>query len=130
MQCPQCGSLNAPGQEVCIRCGYPLLPVRNGYGGAHNPPDYGAQNGPGYPYPAGGNESRDDVRREEWPALGGAPSQPLPPWLASTDSAPSSRAPSAPFPNGTPAPRDGQSNSWANQGNSNSGGSGNPGSQG
>lgn len=121
MQCPQCGTINAPGQEVCARCGNQLLPVRNGYGGARNPDDYGAWNGPAYP--ARDNEPVDGVWREEWPALGGSPAQaPLPPWLSSTDSAPASRMPSAPLPNGSPTP---QGNSWARGQNSGQGNQGN-----
>ena len=97
MQCPQCGSPNAPGQEVCSRCGYPLLSARGDFGGGNEPPAW----------------------REEWPALGGSPAQaPLPPWLASNDSAPASRMPSSPF---TPAPTNQQNNSWANERNGQSG---------
>lgn len=109
MQCQQCGRLNAPGQGVCAWCGGPLLPARPDYEGAPNPVAYGPQ----YPsrYPAEDDEPIDGVWREEWPALGGAPSQePLPPWLSSTNSAPSSRMPSSPFTNGAPAQ---QSDNWA-----------------
>jgi ABC-type branched-subunit amino acid transport system substrate-binding protein/serine/threonine protein kinase len=107
MQCPQCGTMNAPGQDVCARCGSPLFPARQDYGGAYS----GGQN-QGWPgYAAGENEPVDGVWREEWPALGGAPAQaPLPPWLASggngNGNPPSSQMPSGPF---APAP---QSNGW------------------
>lgn len=110
MQCPQCGRLNAPGQDVCAWCGSPLLPARPDYGGARDPGAYSPQ----YPsrYPAEDDEPVDGVWREEWPALGGAPAQePLPPWLSSTSGAPSSRMPSAPSTNGVPGQ---QGNNWAN----------------
>ncbi|HEU5349940.1 MAG TPA: protein kinase [Ktedonobacterales bacterium] len=111
MQCPQCGSLNAPGQDVCIRCGYPLPPTQSDHGNARNLADYGAQNRPGYP--VGGNEPIvDGVWREEWPTLNGVPSQPLPSWLSSTDGAPASGMPSAPFTSGAPQQQGNQNNSW------------------
>lgn len=93
--------MNAPGQDVCARCGSPLFPARQDYGGGQN------QGWPGYP--AGENEPIDGVWREEWPALGGAPAQaPLPSWLASggNGNPPSSQAPSGSF---APAP---QNNGW------------------
>src|SRR6185437_3717970 len=102
MQCPQCGTMNAPGQDVCARCGSPLFPTRPEYGGQNQ-----GQNWPGYP--AGENEPVDGVWREEWPALGGAPAQaPLPPWLASggNGNPPSPQMPSGPF-----APAQ-QNNGW------------------
>lgn len=108
MQCPQCGTLNAPGQEICARCGSPLLPAYGNYGG--NPGgNYGGRNAGGYDEPV------DGVWREEWPALGGQPAQtPLPPWLSSAGGAPPSFGPSSPFangPNGTPTPH---GNGWSN----------------
>ena len=111
MQCPQCGTMNAPGQDVCARCGSPLFPARPDYGGTRNSGAYGGQN-PNQNwsgYPAGENEPVDGVWREEWPALGGAPAQaPLPPWLASggNGNPPSSQMPSGPF-----APAQ-QNNGW------------------
>ncbi|HEX5441317.1 MAG TPA: hypothetical protein VFW76_10560, partial [Ktedonobacterales bacterium] len=105
MQCPQCGTINAPGQDVCARCGSPLFPAHQDYSGARTPGAYGGQdqhqNWPGYS--TGENEPVDGVWREEWPALGGAPAQaPLPPWLASAGNGtpnppPSSQMPSGPF---------------------------------
>src|SRR5690242_7438399 len=92
MQCPQCGTMNAPGQDVCARCGSPLFPAYPDYGGGQNQGWQG--------YPAGENEPVDGVWREEWPALGGTPAQaPLPPWLASAGNGapPSSQMPSGPF---------------------------------
>ncbi|HEX6541195.1 MAG TPA: hypothetical protein VF040_05520 [Ktedonobacterales bacterium] len=71
-----------------------------------------------------GNEPVQGTWREEWPPLSGSPEQtPLPPWLSSTDSAPSSRMPSAPLPNGMPTP---QENSWASRQNSGQGNDWNP----
>ncbi|HEX5548516.1 MAG TPA: hypothetical protein VFX24_13985, partial [Ktedonobacterales bacterium] len=105
--------MNAPGQDVCARCGSPLFPARPDYSDLPNPGAYGGQNqNQGWlGYPAGENEPVDGVWREEWPALGGAPAQaPLPPWLASggngNGNPPSSQIPSGPF---APAPRN---NGW------------------
>jgi ABC-type branched-subunit amino acid transport system substrate-binding protein len=117
MQCPQCGTLNAPGQEICARCGSPLLPVYGKYGGNN-----GGNNGGNYGRNYGGgrnagdyDEPVDGVWREEWPALGGQPAQtPLPPWLSSTQGAPPPQGPSSPYgkgANGAPTP---QGNGWGN----------------
>lgn len=133
--------MNAPAQDVCVRCGYPLQPAGMDYGqgygqfgqygqndqynqygqrgGPPNPADQGGYNDYGAPYgtgyPPAGNDPVDGVWREEWPALGEAPSQPLPQWLSqanSAGSAPSSASasgmPSAPLGNDSPT-------GWANR---------------
>ena len=109
--------MNAPGQDVCARCGYPLSSAGGDFGG--------------------GNDPARGPWRDEWPALGGSPAQaPLPPWLApgasggAGDDA-TSRLPSAPFapmPQNPQNAQNPQSNSWAN-GNGQNGQYGQYGSQ-
>jgi eukaryotic-like serine/threonine-protein kinase len=104
-----------------VRCGNALAPASGRNGNANGYGEYGEMGGNDAGYSGRNNEPIDGVWREEWPSLGGTPSQtPMPPWLAA-NSAPAPRMPSSPYMDGGNAPqsrpREYGSQDYGNQGN-------------